>query len=288
MGGFLKGKFPFLLIFFFVFSSEAVFAQKAETLSVTVDTLTVKAHPFLAGKVDSTDLSLTAKAVLEGDRAKHDWLPHFSPLLLRAEERYRFFPGIRFFRFFASESKVVPGHAVAIDRERGKAYLIYQSGAADDLGNLILDQGIKLDSEAVALEYFMEILQIRGYQPALALDTIAEIRQFLRYREKSADLTLSELPPLQRIYRSLWKDRAFLPFKKGNLSAERDSLCRKTETAWAEEIAAPFAYFQKGQFFVRLYLARTRKIFDVLKISAFVSPEGQVNYTVKTLECISR
>jgi hypothetical protein len=261
-----------------------LFAQKAETLSVTVDTLTVKALPFLAGKVDSTDLRLVAKAVLEGDGAKHGWLPHFSPIELRAEERYSFFPNIRLFRFFTPDYKVIPGHAVAIDREKGKAYLLYQSGAADDLGELVLDQGIKLDSEAVALEYFMEVLQIRGYQPALILDTIVEIRQFLHYREKSADLTLSELPPLQRIYRSLWKGKDFARFKKGNLTTERDSLCQKVEAAWAGEISAPFAYFQKGQFFIQLYLTRTRKIFDILKITAFVSPEGLVNYTVKKLE----
>ncbi len=284
MGGRLYKRFLFLSVFLSVFSGGAVFAQKAETLSVTVDSLTVKALPFLAGKVDSTDLLLVAKAVIEGDSAKHDWLLHFSPLELRAEERYSFFPNLRFFRFFTPDYKVVPGHAVALDREKGKAYLLYQSGAADDLGEMVLDRGIKLDSEAVALEYFLEVLQIRGYQPALVLDTIAEIRQFLHYRERSADLKLSELPPLQRIYRSLWKDKNFLPFKKGNLSAERDSLCRKAESAWAGEIAAPFAYFQKGQFFIQLYLARTRKIFDVYKFTGYVSPEGLVNYTVKKLE----
>jgi hypothetical protein len=284
MGGCSFRKLSFFLVVSFFCLGGAVFAQKAETLSVTVDTLTVKTLPFLIGKVDSTDLRLVAKAVLEGDSVKHGWLLHFSPIELRAEEQYGFFPNIRFFRFFTPDYKVVPGHAVAIDRERGKAYLLYQSGAADDLGNLVLDRGIKLDSEAVALEYFMEVLQIRGYQPALVLDTIVEIRQFLHYREKSADLTLSELPPLQRIYRSLWKGKDFARFKKGNLTTERDSLCRKLEAAWAGEIAAPFAYFQKGQFFIQLYLARTRKIFDIYKFSAFVSPEGQVSYTVEKLE----
>ncbi|HXF48646.1 MAG TPA: hypothetical protein VNL73_04365 [Verrucomicrobiae bacterium] len=284
MGGRSKGKFAILPVFLLLLSRGEIFAQKAETLSVTVDTLTVKALPFLIGKVDSADLRLVAKAVLEGDSIKHGWLLHFSPIELRAEEQYGFFPNIRFFRFFTPDYKVVPGHVAAIDREKGKAYLIYQSGAADDLGELVLDQGIKLDSEAVALEYFMEVLQIRGYQPALILDTIVEIRQFLHYREKSAGLKLSELPPLRRIYRSLWRDKNFLPFRRGKLSAERDSRCGKLETAWAGEIAAPFAYFQKGQFFIQLYLARTRKIFDLYKFSAFVSPEGQVSYTVVKLE----
>jgi hypothetical protein len=284
MGGRSKWNFVILPFFLLLFLRGGAFAQKAETLSVTVDTLTVKALPFLAGKVDSTDLLLTARAIIEGDGAKHGWLPHFSPIELRAEEQYRFFPGIRFFRFFTPDYKIVPGHAVAIDRERGKAYLLYQSGAADDLGNLVLDRGIKLDSEAVALEYFMEVLQIRGYQPALVLDTIVEIRQYLHYREKSAGLKLSELPPLRRIYRSLWKDKNFMPFKKGSLTAERDSLCQKVEAAWAGEIAPPFAYFQKEQFFIQLYLVRTRKIFDILKISGFVSREGLVSYSVKKLE----
>lgn len=283
MGGLCR-KFLFLLISFSFFSGRTAFAQKAETLRVTVDTLTVKALPSLAGKVDSTDLRLIAKAVMEGDSARHGWLLHFSPIELRAEERYQFFPGIRFLRFFTPNYKVVPGHAVAIDRERGRAYLVYQSGAADDLGDLILDRGIKLDSESAALEYFMEVLQIRGYQPALVLDTMAEIRQYLRFQEGSADLKLSQLPPVQRLYRSLWRSKIFLPFKKGNLSEESDSLCRKAEAAWAGEIAAPFAYFQKGQFFIQLYLARTRKIFDIYKISGFVSSEGLVNYTVKKLE----
>ncbi len=276
------------LLFFWAFFLAApeggLFAQQAETLSVIVDTLTVKALPVLAGKADSTDLLLTAQAVMEGDSAKHAWLLHFSPIELRAEERYNFFPNIHFFRFFTPDYKVVPGHAVAIDREKGKAYLLYQSGAADDLGDLVLDREIRIDSESVALEYFMEVLQIRGYQPALVFDTIAEIRRFLHYRERSAGLKLSELPPLQRIYRSLWKDKNFLPFKKGNLSAERDSLCRNLEKAWGGEIAPPFAYFQKGQFFIQLYLARTRKIFEIYKFTAFVSPEGLVNYTVKKLE----
>lgn len=284
MGGGLYKKLLFLWVFFLVFSGRTVFAQKAETLSVTVDTLTIKALPFVVGKVDSTDLLLTAKAVIEGDSAKHAWLLHFSPVELRAEERYGFFPNLRFFRFFTPDYKVVPGHAVAIDRQKGKAYLLYQSGAADDLGDLILDRGIKIDSEAVALEYFLEVLQIRGYLPALVLDTIAEIRQFLHYRERSADLKLSELPPVQRIYRHLWKDKNFATFRAGNLSAEWDSLCRNLEKAWGGELAVPFAYFQKGQFFIQLYLARTRKIFEIYKFSAFVSPEGLVSYTVKKLE----
>lgn len=283
-----SGRFYRNLLFFAALLSALpggrLFAQPAETLSVTVDTFTVKALPFLAGKVDSADLLLAARAVMEGDSAKHAWLLHFSPIELRAEERYGFFPNIRFFRFFTPDYKVVPGHAVAIDRQKGRAYLLYQSGAADDLGDLVLDRGIKLDSEAVALEYFMEVLQIRGYQPALVLDTITEIREFLHYRERSADLKLSELPPVQRIYRHLWKNKNFLPFKKGNLSAERDSLCRNLEKAWGGELATPFAYFQKGQFFIQLYLARTRKIFEIYKFSAFVSPEGLVSYTVKKLE----
>jgi hypothetical protein len=69
---------------------------------------------------------------------------------------------------------------------------------------------------------------------------------------------------------------------------ERDTLCLKAEADWGSVVAPPFAHFRKGQFFIQLYLARTRKIFDVLKISAFVSPEGQVDYTVKTLECLAR
>ena len=283
-GGRIYKNLLIFLAFFWAAPGGSLSAQPAETLSVTVDTLTVKAQPFLAGKVDSADLFLVAKAVIEGDSAKHAWLLHFSPIELRAEERYGFFPNLRFFRFFTPDYKVVPGHTVAIDREKGKAYLLYQSGAADDLGDLILDKGIKIDSEAVALEYFLEVLQIRGYQPALILDTIAEIRQFLHYRERSADLKLSELPPVLRLYRHLWEDKRFASFRKGNLPPERDSTCQVLETAWAGKIAAPFAYFQKGQFFIQLYLARTSKIFEILKFSAFVSPEGQVGYSVKKLE----
>jgi hypothetical protein len=261
-----------------------LFSQEGRPLSVTVDGFTVKTSPYLGGKVDSLDLLLAAGAVAGGDSLKHGWLLHFTPMELRTEERYGFFPKLRFFRFFTPYSETPPGHLIAIDRQGGKAYLLYQSGAADDLGDLVLDRGIKLDSEAVALEYFMEILQIRGYQPALVLDTIAEIRQFLRYRERSAGLKLSELPPVQRLYRSLWKDKHFLPFKKGKLAAEGDSACLALERARTGDIAPPFAYFQKGQFFIQLYLARTRKIFDIYKFSAFVSPEGLVSYTVKKLE----
>ena len=262
----------------------AAFCQTGPVLSVTLDSVTVRASRFLAGKVDSTDLLLAARAVVSGDSAKHRWLAHFSPIELRSEERYGFFPNVRFFRFFTPDYKIVPGHCVAIDREKGKAYLIYQSGAPDDLGDMVLDEGIKLDSETTALEYFLEVLQIRGYQPSIILDTIGELRQFLRYRERAADLKLANLPPVMRLYRHLWQDQNFEPFKKGNLSAERDSACRALEAAWAGELAQPFAYFQKGQFFIQLYLARTRKIFEILKFSGYVSPEGLVSYTVKKLQ----
>lgn len=268
---------------FFEGAGRPVFSQTGPPLSVTLDSVTVRASRFLAGKVDSADLLLAAQAVVFGDSAKHHWLLHFSPIELRSEEKYGFFPNVRFFRFFTPDYKIVPGHAVAVDRRKGKAYLVYQSGAPDDLGNLILDEGVKLDSETVALEYFLEVLQIRGYQPSIVLDTIAELRQFLRYREKAADLKLANLPPVKRLYRHLWEDKDFAPFKRGGLSAERDSACQALETARAGELAPPFAYFQKGQFFIQLYLARTRKIFEILKFSGFVSPEGLVSYTVKKL-----
>lgn len=276
------------MIFIFMLVSTGAtgtaFGQVPPSLSVTVDSFTVVASRFLAGKVDSADLFLAARAVVKGDSAKHGWLRHFSPIELKSEETYDFFPGLRLYRFFTPNYKIPPGHAVAIDRERQKSYLLYQSGAPDDLGEMVLNRGVKIPSDTAALEYFLQVLQIRGYLPAIILDTIAEIRQFCRYRERAAGLKLSQLPPVERLYRHLWEDKNFAPFKKGRLSEERDSVCRRLEASLAGTVCRPFAYFQKEQYFIEVFLVRTRKLFEVYKFSAFVSPEGQVSYTVKILE----
>jgi hypothetical protein len=255
-------------------------AQNWATPEVTLDSFTVRASRLLSGRVDTADLMLAARAAVEGDSIKHNWLLHFSPVELRSEESYRSFPGIRFFRFFTPNFVTPPGHCVAIDREGKKAYLIYQSGAADDLGDLALNLGVQIGSDTAALDYFMDILQIRGQIPAIALDTVAEIRQYARYRERVSELKLSELPPVRRLYRHLWKDKSFAVFRTGALSDEKEEFCREVEKDWGGMIVPPAVNFNKGQFHVSLYLTRLRNLYEIFKISGFVSPEGQVSYTV--------
>ncbi len=268
---------PVLLIFLSRLESRA---QSWTAPEVTLDSFTVKASRFLSGRVDTADLMLAARAVVQGDSAKHNWLLHFAPIELRSEESYRSFPGIRFFRFFTPNFVTPPGHSVAIDKEGGKAYLIYQSGAPDDLGDLVVNLGVSIGSESAALDYFCDVLQTRGQIPAIALDTVAEIRQYARYRERVSELKLSELPPVRRLYRHLWNDKSFAVFKTGELSEEKDALCREVEKEWGHTIVPPSVSFRKEQFHVSLYLARLRNLYKIFKISGFISPEGQVSYTV--------
>lgn len=252
MPKFIRLIFLFILTLVSGSTKNLLFSQESRPLSVTVDGFTVKASPYLGGKVDSLDLLLAARAVVGGDSLKHGWLLHFTPIELRTEERYGFFPKMHFFRFFPPHYKIPPGHMLALDRERGKAYLLYQNAAADDLGDMVLGQGLKISSDSAALEYFLEVIQMRGYLPVLVLDTIAEIRQFARYRERSAGLSASELPPVMRLYRHLWKDKNFAAFKKGNLPEERDSLCRVLESRGAEAVQPPAVAFNKGQYLCTL------------------------------------
>lgn len=259
-------------------------AQNWTAPEVILDSFTVKASRLLSGRVDSVDLMLAARAVVEGDSAKHNWLLHFAPIELRSEESYRSFPGIRFFRFFTPNFVTPPGHCVAIDREGRKAYLIYQSGARDDLGDLVLSLGVQIGSDSAALGYFMDVLQIRGFIPAIALDTVAEIRQYARYRERVSELKPSELPPVRRLYRHIGNDKSFAAFKTGELSEEKDALCRAVEKEWGFMIVPPAVNFNKGQFHVSLYLTRLRNLYEIFRISGFISPEGQVSYTVNKLK----
>lgn len=279
------GRLALALTFFVLlppgFSARA-FAQSLRKIEVSADSFKVTASERLAGRLDTTDLRLVADAIAS-DSAHHGWIAHFGSIELRFEENYPSFPNIRFFRFFTPNLVTAPGHAVGIDRQKGKAHIIYQSGAADDLDGMAQEQGIKISSDTAALEYFIEALQIRGYFPAVILDTVSELRQYARFQEQVLNLKSSEVPPTRRLYRHLWKDRSFWRFRKGELEELQQKDYERREKTWAGLIRPPAVNLYKDIYNVVLYLARIKELFFVYKVSGFVFQNGAVHYSVVKL-----
>ncbi len=267
-----------LLFLFSGWISKGAFAQPPQKIEIIQDSLKITASLRLNGRVDTADLRLAGKAI-RSDTTRHGWLSHFGPIELRFEESYPSFPNISFFRFFTPSLVVSPGNLVGIDRKKERAYIIYQSGAPDDLDDMAEEQGITISSDTAALEYFIEILQIRGFFPALILDTTGELRQFARYQEQAMHLQPEKQPPVSRIYRHLWKDRSFARFKRGKLK-EKEKDYMEREKAWGDLIREPQVSLYKDIYNVALFFARPKDLLSVHKISAFVFQNGAVHYSV--------
>jgi hypothetical protein len=82
------------------------------------------------------------------------------------------------------------------------------------------------------------------------------------------------------MYRHLWGDRSFSRFRKGKLEEPSQKDYRRREIAWAEPIRPPQASLYKDIYNVTLFLARTRELFSVYKVSGFVFQNGAVHYSV--------
>lgn len=272
-----------LLFLFLGWIIEKTFPQPPQKIEIIQDSLKITASERLTGRVDTADLRLIGKAiagkVIKGDTARHGWLTRFGPIELRFEESYPSFPTISFFRFFTPSLVVSPGNLVGIDRKKERAYIIYQSGARDDLDDMTGDQEIKVSSDTAALEYFIEALEIRGFFPAVILDRVSELRQFARYQEQAMHLQPEKQPPVSRIYRHLWKDRSFAHFKRGKLK-EKEKDYMEREKAWDDLIRAPSVSLYKDIYNVVLFFARTKDLLRVYKISGFVFQNGAVHYSV--------